>query len=71
MTSTMGEPTTADLAALIKLLAATVDNLQAKFDALQQDCPLRLPRPALRLPASGEHHNDRPPRLQTMESLIL
>ncbi|XP_039824904.1 uncharacterized protein LOC120686774 isoform X1 [Panicum virgatum] len=63
----MAEPTPSELAALITKLTASVESLQTKVEALQQDQCADSSSSGGRGPFGGEHHNDRPPRFQKMD----
>ena len=63
----MAEPTPSELAALITKLTASVESLQTKVEALQQDQRTDASSAGGRGPFGGEHHNDRPPRFQKMD----
>jgi hypothetical protein len=63
----MAEPTTADLAALIRALTTTVKNLQATVNTFQQERRPPSFASGARTLTFDEHHNDRHPRFQKMD----
>jgi len=52
---------------MIKQLSTNLDSLQSKVDVLQQERSTETSESGTRVPAMGEHHNDRPPRFQKMD----
>ena len=62
----MGDSPKPDLAVAITALSTKLDALHMIVDELKQDRRVDSPSSGAKTPATGEHHQDRPPRFQKL-----